>query len=476
MTQRGVQLQPMEAAEGATRVLAEWVCRLSYDTLPAEVVDRATDAIRDAVGVGLYGSLTPWSRIVAEYVADIGGKGRSTVWGTGLSTAPALAAMANGSFVQAVELDDRSHTDDVHNGCATVPAVLVLAEHVGATGRDVLVATVAGYELGFRVAKATRQGTRAWASIRNIMGAAAAAGKMLGLDVARQMNAFGIAGSMASGLREIIEAPDGVVPMVKRLQGGGWPSHCGVTAALLAKKGLTAPATVLEGKRGLVNTFCVDRAPDLSQLTSGLGEGYQMLSWETKLYAAWGSTHSTIEGLRQLRRELAFEPHQIRRIRIGCSSKTYAQAGAALPETLISAMYHVPFVAAVSLYRDLTDPGAWTEDLVRDARIRDTASRIHAVVEEEIDRGFKASNDNGRVHLIVELEDGRTGELDVPAARGRPSNPLSQNELKAKFRGLGSHVVEPEALAALEDWIEGLRHNSSAVNLSVLTAPAAASR
>ena len=456
-----------------TKQLAAFVADLQFHDLPAPVLTRATSAVRDALGVGIYGSRMPWSRMVAEFAAETSRDGLATIWGTPYRVTPPLAAMANGSAVQSIEMDDRSHNLDVHNEGASVSAVVGLAEQTGATGRDVLLAVVASYEVAFRVSRASVKTSKRRAGNPNTFGAAAGAAKILGLDALQTTHALGIAGGMAAGLGEILVSPDNVVPMVKRLQGGGWGGHSGVVAACLAQKGLTAPLTILEGQKGYLRSGAPEIEPDLGALTSGLGDGFEMLNWETKRYACWGGSHSSIEAIAKLREAHGFGPEDISGIHIRTSSKVHPFAVRPFPTTIMTAQYHLRFIVAASLFYDLGNPSMWTEEILSDPRIRTYSDLVEAEVDPEIDRKFREKNDAARVIVDVDLRDGSRRSIDIEHAAGRPDDPFPLEVLDQKFRTLTSQVLRAEQVDALSAWLDGLVDSNEPVDLGATARPLA---
>jgi 2-methylcitrate dehydratase PrpD len=141
-----------------TERLAGFVASLRFEDLPPEVVEMAKTGIRDALGVAMFASDLEWTRLVRGYVEDTGSTGGATIWGSNRRCAPAHAAMVNGTAVHGIEMDDRSTLLDIHNGAVTIPAAVALSEHLGRSGRDLIVAVVCGYEAAYRVARATLGG------------------------------------------------------------------------------------------------------------------------------------------------------------------------------------------------------------------------------------------------------------------------------------------------------------------------------
>ena len=241
-------------------------------------MQRAKDCITDTVAVIVLGNGLPWSRIVATYAQRIGAGGRSRILGTDGPTlhAPA-AALANGALAHAFESDNLTKPGaGVHPGATLLPPALAVAQERGNSGRELITAIVAGFEVMYRIGYATkhsneRRGFHA-PGTTGPFGAAVAAGVLLGLDARRMTNALGIAGSLACGLMEF--ARSGTGAMVKRLHLGR-AAESGVLAASLAADGFTGPQSVIEGEAGFLKVFCTEW--DMDDVTRGLGSEFVTL-------------------------------------------------------------------------------------------------------------------------------------------------------------------------------------------------------
>ncbi len=258
--------------------LAEYAAGLRYEDLPPNVIQRAKDCITDTVAVVVLGNGLPWSRIIAAYAQRVGAGGHSRILGAEgpLVQAPA-AALANETLAHAFESDNLTKPGaGVHPGATLLPPGLAVAQERGSSGRELITAVVAGFEVMYRIGYATkhsneRRGFHA-PGTTGPFGAAVAAGVLLGLDAENMTNALGIAGSLAGGLMEF--ARSGTGAMVKRLHLGR-ACESGVMAANLAADGFTGPRSVIEGEAGFLKVFCTEW--DMADLTRGLGSDYATL-------------------------------------------------------------------------------------------------------------------------------------------------------------------------------------------------------
>jgi 2-methylcitrate dehydratase PrpD len=234
--------------DGATRQLAEFIATTKYDDLPAEVIEKTKELITDQLAVALAGSMLPWNRKVLEYVQEMNITGNSRVFGSHHRTSLEYAALINGTFGHGFELDDYCTPCGAHVGCVVIPAAVGVSEQLHSSGRDFLAAVAIGAEIILRIGFAlTVRGISARGfhstSVYGPFGAAAASARLLNLDKNAMTHTLGIAGSHCSGTTEY----DQTGGDIKRLH-AGIAGMAGIRAALLAKRGFTAPPTILEGK------------------------------------------------------------------------------------------------------------------------------------------------------------------------------------------------------------------------------------
>lgn len=358
--------------------LARYAAALSYEDIPAEIVERAKECIADTVAAIICGAALPWSRIVIGYARRTGPGGHSHILGPGgpAVTAPA-AALANGALAHAFELDSLTRPGaGVHPGATLLPPALAIAQQQGQGGRALIAAFVAGCEVMVRIGRATGHTNEARGfhapGTTGPFGGAVAAGHLLRLDAAAMANALGIAGSLASGLLEFARAGTG--GMVKRLHLGR-ASEGGVLAASLAQDGFTAPDTVLEGPFGFLAVFC--REWDVAELTKGLGQHWETTSIALKRYPCHINAHAAVKALSQLQAEHGFKGGEVEAIAItGGSERMASLHNIAEPADLMMAQYSVPFCAALALYRDPRNPESFAEGALDDPEIRALARRV----------------------------------------------------------------------------------------------------
>jgi 2-methylcitrate dehydratase PrpD len=209
--------QEESALAHETVCLAEYAAGLGYDDLPPDVLQRAKDCVTDTIAVVAQGSSLPWSRIAIRYAQRIGAGGRSRIFGADGPTvhAPA-AALANGTLAHAFESDNLTRPGaGVHPGATLLPSALAIAQEQGSSGRELLTAITAGFEVMYRIGRATRHSNERHGfhapGTTGPFGAAVAAGRLLKLDAEAMTNALGIAGSLACGLMEFARSGSGAM-------------------------------------------------------------------------------------------------------------------------------------------------------------------------------------------------------------------------------------------------------------------------
>jgi 2-methylcitrate dehydratase PrpD len=437
----------------ATQRLAQYAVQLRYGQIPGEVIERAKACILDILAVSLYGSTKPWSRSVVSFVRAARAAGRSTVLGKRWKTNAAQATLANGAMAHAFELDNvRQPGAGVHPGATAFLPALAMAEATRADGKALLTAFVAACEVVSRVGVAAgnsleRRGFHAPA-LTGTFGAAAAAGRLLGLDEKSMINAFGIAGSYSGGLMEFSHCKDGA--MIKRLHLGK-AAEGGVNAALLASKGFAGPESVLEGKFGFCRVF--SDSPQFNALTRGLGRQFESMNIGIKRYACHINAHAPIDALGKLRADHSFDVSEIQEITVGGIEKLVTHHAIYEPTDLMTAQYSLPFCIALSLYHDPMDPDSFNDARVRDRRIRAMARRVRLKIDQEIEQ----KHWDRAARVTVHLRSGQRFTALIVHFHGAPKNPLTRAELEEKARRLTASLLTPggcdrlvEAVFALE--------------------------
>jgi 2-methylcitrate dehydratase PrpD len=414
--------------------LAQWAARVGFEDLPEDVVASTKLRILDVMGLALAGAETDFGRSVRDAALALSPPGPCTILGFGDCVGVATAAFANGAFSQALEYDDTHNESIVHMSSPAVAAALALAEYTEVSGRDLLTAIAIGNEISCRVGSVSsgelhKRGFHP-TGLFATFGAAYLAGKLLGLDPPALARAAGIAGSFASGLLECWV--DGT--QTKFLH-PGWSAQSGITAALLARSGVTGPAQVFEGRWGLFASHVQYPAAhrDFARITDRLGTHWESRNASFKPFPAAHVIHPYISAALRLRAKHEIDPRAIERIEcpvtsfivgIVCEPTAEKFAPASDSHGRVSLQYSV----AEALYNGALGKSAYNAQSRANPEILALARRV----EYRIDPAYPGP---GRFKGAVKitLRDGREFEEIEEYNRGSAENPMTREELRAKF-------------------------------------------
>lgn len=419
----------------AARILSDHAIGLRFETLPGAVVRRAKDCMIDAIGAAVYGQEVPAGLAALRY-SEQAGRGPCAILGTTRRVGAEAAAFANGVLTHAAELDSlRQPGSGVHPGASLVPAALAAAQVTGASGVDVLTALVAGIEVLFRIGNATKHSAEARGfhapGLTGPFGAAVVAARLNGLDADTLVHAMGIAGSLGGGLLEFAKSSDG--GSVKRVHLGR-AAQAGITAVELARAGFSGPSSVLEGRYGFLHAYCEEA--DASLLTDGLGERYETLTLCLKRYACHIVAHTPVFSAQCLRATHDIDPMRIQSIQIEGAPRMSANHDLKSPGSTVLAQYSVPFCVAAALLHDADEPATFGAPLLADPAIHALAQRVRITTGAAT--GLATT-------LRITLDDGTVHEATRADFPGCPGEPLTREQLRAKFMRMTRRLGERAA-------------------------------
>jgi 2-methylcitrate dehydratase PrpD len=430
---------------GPTGRLVTWVADLTLDQVPHDVVERAKHLLLDGLGCALVGAQLPWSRVATDTVLGMEGKGETVVIGTGHTTSAPAAAVLNGTFIQGFELDDFHPLAPLHSCSLLVPALLstATARPGTSTGAEFLLAAIAGFEVGPRVGY-TLHGTqmldRGWHSgpVFGTHSAAMAAGKLRGLAPAQLEDALGLAGTQSAGLMAAqFEA------MSKRMH-HGFAARNGFYAAGLAAGGYTGIKRVFEREYGgFLSVFGEGHDPDASLLTTQLGEHWETTFIMVKSYAAMGGLHGAIDAARQLRPAVVAEDisGNISRIDITVGETVYKHGWWApeRPLTAIGAQMNIGYATAAALLDGNVLPEQFTPARLDADDIWSLIGATSVHLDESL--ATAAITERFRTDVAVTTRDGAVHRATVAQPHGGPADPVTNDEIVAKFHALADRVT-----------------------------------
>ena len=430
-----------------TRALAEFVAELRYADVPVRVVEGAKDLMVDWLGSALAGKGARPVVALEQFAAEMGpATGPSEIVHSGASTSPLFAALINGAASHVAEQDDVHNGSVFHPATVVFPPTLAVAQAEGVTGRELLVAAIAGYEVGIRVGEFLG---RSHYKIFHTTGTAgtlastAAVAKILGLDADQTQNALGSAGTQAAGLWEFLrDAADS-----KQLHTAKAAAD-GLLSAYLARSGVTGARRILEGAQGLGAGMSTDA--DVSRLTDGLGTRWATIETSYKLHASCRHTHPSADALLSLMGREGLSADQIARVTARVHQGAIDVLGQVVdPTNAHQAKFSMGTVLGLIALRGSAGLDDF-ETALDDRGVTAFRGRVRMVLDAEVDAAYPRRW-IGKVD--VETTDGRLLSARVDVPKGDPENSLSRPELEAKALRLARYAggaTEAEARAAIQ--------------------------
>ena len=418
------------SATTAAHRIAEFAVGLTYEKIPPEVIERAKDCVIDTVGACVFGSQLPWTRTVIEYARRNSAPGECSIFGTPIKVRAPFACLSNGASAHAFELDCLCEPSvGIHPSAALAVPGLAPAMGRKLNGKQLLSAIVAGYEVLYRIGDAANQSIEKVGfhspGVVGVYGTAVVIGRLFDHDAKQMANAFGIAGSMSSGLMEFSRTGG----MVKRLHLGR-AAEGGFMAAVLARDGYTGPEGVFEGKFGLLNTFCRDADP--ARLTKDFGSTWHVLKNKIKRYACHSTAQVPVTLALELKAKHGLSGDDVARITIAGNEKTVSYHNITEPKDLTMMQYSVPFCVALALYLDPTDPRVFSEANLNDPKIRALSKSAQLVP-------LKTAHAAPASRVTLHLKNGKEVAAEGHDFKGTPTMPLTRGELLEKFLKLTAH-------------------------------------
>ncbi len=459
-----------------TRILAEFCAAASVDSLPPEVVTRAKLLTLDTAGIAIRarGESESTPALIAACEALGLAKGSSSVFGDPQGYAAPGAALINGTLAHALDFDDTHAEAIVHASATVLPAALAAAEIANADGATLIAGIIAGCEVSCRLGLALQAGDHYDRGFHpsatcGAFAAAAAAGRILGLDAAGIANAFGIALSTSSGSLQFLA--NGA--WTKRYQVGD-AARNGLVSAMFSAKGFVGAEAALEGKHGFLNAYAPNPIPE--RAIADLGDVFETMNLAIKPYPScrWG--HAAIDTTLALRDEHGITPDEVEEITIGVSSSAQILIGdpqekKRAPKNVVDGQFSGNFVVAVAL----RDGGMGWDSYAKHLSDADTLAlcrKVNVANDAEVQELFPA-------HMAgkVTIKTGRgTFEGLTKDPKGEPANFVTDDDVRSKFLSLVAPYLEDGAGGPLADRLLALEAEADIPALMAATRPPEAIR
>jgi 2-methylcitrate dehydratase PrpD len=438
-----------------TARLADFAANLRFEDIPGPVVRRAEDLLVDWFGSTVAGHGSRPVASITRFAQAMGPQaGPSEVIVSRARTSPYLAAMANAAASHVAEQDDVHNGSVFHPATVVFPAAVAVAQAIGASGQELLTASVVGYEVGIRVGEFLgRSHYKVFhtTGTAGTLGAAAAVGHLLGLDALQMQHAFGSAGTQSAGLWEFLRtAADS-----KQLH-TAHAAAAGLMSAYLAQDGFTGAAQILEGSQGMAAGMSSDADP--AKLLDGLGTRWATAETSFKFHASCRHTHPAADALLQVMQDHRLRPEDLARVVTQVHQGAIDVLGPVLrPATVHQSKFSMGTVLALVARFGQAGLAEFDQHFLDDAT-QSLAGRVSMELDAEVDAAYP-QRWIGKV--TVHTLDGRVlhGRVDEP--KGDPGNTLSREEITAKalrlaaFSGGASPAEMERAVTALwsvADW------------------------
>jgi 2-methylcitrate dehydratase PrpD len=432
----------------AAQTIADWTTTLTPDDVPDDVAEHAKLHLLDAIGCGYAASALGVATEGRTAMAELGGEPQASVIALDAALPAPNAAFANAMLCHGLDYDD-THSDSVsHVSVVVCPAALATAEAQGASGSELLTAIVGGNEIVTRVGMAASGQFHARGfhptAVCGIFGGTAAAARLLGADAATTASALGIAGSFAGGLFAYLDDATATKPFHP-----AWAAHGSTLAARLASLGGEGPPGVLEGRFGVYHAFLGAEQGEISiaEQLADLGSRWETPRIAYKPYPACHFIHGSLGATAGLS---PLDPDEIEDVLViipeaGVSLVLEPAEQKIAPRTVYEAKFSLQYSTAAMLVNGSAGLAAYSDEAIAEPRVLDLARRVRYETKEYAT--YPSAFPGG---VRITMRDGRVLEAELPHQHGGPENPLSADEVRAKFRENAGLALPEAAVEALE--------------------------
>lgn len=409
---------------------------IGYEDLPEVVVETTKKQVVDFFGVALGGSAREGVKELRELALEWGGAAQSSILNWGDKVPAPNAAQVNATMAHALDFDDVHEAAVMHPGVVTLPTALAIAElRGGISGKEFITAITLGTDFICRLGLATRPGQSVhpfgWhlTTLYGFMTAAAVAARLMSLKEEEMINAIGIAYHQSAGNGQCVK--DGA--LTKRM-GPGFAVKGGITAALMAEKGITGAKNCLnEGIHGIYNVYH-QGSYSLESLVGELGTRFETVNVSIKPYPCCRGVHPFIDAALALVTKNDIAAEDVKSIMISCGEGTYGLLGSPLevkakPRNFVDSQFSVPWGVAVAVARKRAVIEDFTAAAIESRDILDVAEKIDIEIDPSLNRGDEIEP----ARVKITLKEGKVCSEQVDLPTGTPQRPLSFADCERKF-------------------------------------------
>ena len=411
-----------------TKTLAKFIVNHRPDDVPEKVRHEAARSFLNWVGCAVGASRHETVENALAALGEFSGPREATVLGRADKLDVMLAALMNGITSHTFDFDDTHLKTVIHPSGPVASAILALSEHRLFNGKDFLHAFILGVEAECRIGNSVypQHYDVGWhiTGTAGVFGAAAAAGRLLGLSEQQMTWALGIAATQSSGMREMFGT------MCKPFHPGN-AARNGLLAALLAQKNFTSSVQGIEAKRGFANVLSTAFKP--GEITDKLGESWEVSLNTYKPFACGIVIHPAIDGCVQLRNEHKLTGDEIEAIALKAHPLVLELTGKKTPQVGLEGKFSVYHSSAVAVIYGAAGEAEYSDAVVRDPKVIALRDKVSATVDKTMHED--------QVHVSIRLKNGKTVEKYVEHAVGSLARPMSDADLEAKFKGLCKGIL-----------------------------------
>jgi 2-methylcitrate dehydratase PrpD len=432
-----------------TDTLARFVAETDFANLSEKVLTNAKMHILDTLGAALVGATTDTAAIAFDYCERLGHSDESTIWGTNQKSSAPMAAFANGLLGHAIDFDDwDAFIHAGHPTCMVAAAALSLGEAIGSSGKDLLKAYALGIEILTKIAaNAPNVQDRGFhgTPVLGSIGAAIACASLMRLDPEKIKAALGIAASGAGGIHRQQGS------MVKPFHAAN-AARNGVEAGLLAEKGFTADAAIIEAPRGFCDTFFGPGTCNYEKMITDLGQPYFLESpgLGLKLHPCSAPQFLAADAALDLKREHTIHFSDVAKMEVSIPPMRYQRHYHPEVKTGLRGKFAINYVVALAFLDGKLEIDTFTDAKANEPEVQNALSKVKVIVDDTI------PEPGPYCPVSVELKDGRRFTYTARIAKGHPQNPMTEEEVLNKFRSNAKSVISEEQSAELVQDVQHL--------------------
>ena len=425
-----------------TDTLARFVAEADFANISEKVLTNAKMHILDTLGAALVGVTTDTAAIAFDYCKRMGHSDESTIWGTHQKSSAPMAAFVNGLLGHAIDFDDwDAFIHAGHPTCMVAAAALSLGEVIGSSGKDLLKAYALGIEILTKIAaNAPNVQDRGFHStpVLGSIGAAIACASLMRFDPEKIKATLGIAASGAGGIHRQQGS------MVKPFHAAN-AARNGVEAALLAEKGFTADAAIIEAPRGFCDTFFGPGTCNYEKMIADLGQPYFLESpgLGLKLHPCSAPQFLAADAALHLKREHNIRFADVAKIEVSIPPMRYQRHYHPEVKTGLRGKFAINYVVALAFLDGKLEIDTFTDAKANEPEVQDALSKVRVIVDETI------PEPGPYCPVSVEIKDGRRFNYTARIAKGHPQNPMTEEDVLNKFRSNAKSVISEAQSAEL---------------------------